>query len=449
MIESLNKENLECNEIIVDILKTLILEGIDHDALDRNKLLIEKAKEIDKSIIYVLMRNNKSFDFVSDFIDNELKNLDMDKIIEDYAKELKEDMGDLFESKEISEKKYYLKINLPKTESMYDIYEEFYFLKQLPFNIWVSIVNAKNIDKKEDIILVTYMEYHKKNNIELCGMPLGNKEIEFTPKKNNILIRIALGKFFVDNKTCNLIIDNSINNLTDFILNANDMYDLIKDSENKSDENIDTKKIYLINKNGVFVYFKRTQNAFKIVKVVIKVKINPEITKGIQTPINIITELNNNKNGNEKIVKNKIIEQLFAYLESDLIETKNTQIKSVLWILAKLLIKENFGELIDDNYQIIKKIIEFSQECDDYAMKGTIIYILCYISQNKNLKNVIESYNYTYFFNTDICYPNNIREIYIDNRPNYINRKINEEVDKITKLIKLPTASEEIYNNIS
>ena len=449
MIESLNKENMECNEIIVDILKTLILEGIDHDALDRNKLLIEKAKEIDKSIIYVLMRNNKSFDFVSDFIDNELKNLDIDKIVEDYTKELKEDMGDLFESKEISEKKYYLKINLPKTENMYDIYEEFYFLKQLPFNIWVSIVNAKNIDKKEDIILVTYMEYHKKNNIELCGMPLGNKEIEFTPKKNNILIRIALGKFFVDNKTCNLIIDNSINNLTDFILNVNDMYDLIKDSENKSDENIDTKKIYLINKNGVFVYFKRTQNAFKIVKVVIKVKINPEITKGIQTPINIITELNNNKNGNEKIVKNKIIEQLFAYLESDLIETKNTQIKSVLWILAKLLIKENFGEMLDDNYQIIKKIIEFSQECDDYAMKGTIIYILCYISQNKNLKNVIESYNYTYFFNTDICYPNNIREIYIDNRPNYINRKINEEVDKITKLIKLPTASEEIYNNIS
>jgi hypothetical protein len=153
---------------------------------------------------------------------------------------------------------------------MYDIYEEFYFLKQLPFNIWVSIVNAKNIDKKEDIILVTYMEYHKKNNIELCGMPLGNKEIEFTPKKNNILIRIALGKFFVDNKTCNLIIDNSINNLTDFILNVNDMYDLIKDSENKTDENIDTKKIYLINKNGVFVYFKRTQNAFKIVKVVIQ-----------------------------------------------------------------------------------------------------------------------------------------------------------------------------------
>ena len=82
-------------------------------------------------------------------------------------------------------------------------------------------------------------------------------------------------------------------------------------------------------------------------------------------------------------------------------------------------------------------------------MKGTIIYILCYISQNKNIKNIIESYNYTFFFNTDICYPNNNREIYIDNRPNYLNNKINEEVEKISKLIKMPPPSEEIYNNIS
>ena len=449
MIDSLNKENTECNEIIIDILKTIISEGISQDSLERNKILIEKAKEIDKSLIYILMRNPKSFDFMSDFIDKELNNLDMDKLIEDYSKELKDEMSELFENKDISEKKYFLRINLTKTENMYELYEEFYFLKQLPFNIWVSVYNSKSIDKKEDIILITYFEYHKRNNIELCGMPLANNEIIFTPKKHNVLIKIALGKFFVDNKTCNMIIDNSINNLTDLILDISDMNDLIKDSENKEDEIIDVNKIYTINKNGVLIHIKKSKNSFKLIKVIIKVKIFPEITKGIQTPINIITELNNNKNGYEKIVKNKIIEQLFAYLDIDLIETKNTEIKSVLWILAKLLIKENYGEILDNNYQIIKKIIEFSRECDDYAMKGTIVYILCYISQNKNLKNIIESYNYTYFFNTDICYPNNSREIYIDNRPNYINRKINDEVDKITQLIKLPPASEEIYNNIS
>ena len=105
--------------------------------------------------------------------------------------------------------------------------------------------------------------------------------------------------------------------------------------------------------------------------------------------------------------------------------------------------------MLEKNYQIIKKIIEFNQGCDDFAMKGTIIYILCYISQNKNLRNIIESFNYRYFFNTDICYPNSNREIYIDNKTNFINKKINDEVDKISKLIKLPGSSEEIYNNIS
>ena len=455
MIEYLNnenEENIECNEIIIDILKILISEGIGNDSFYRNKTLIEKAKKINKSLIYFLMRNPKSFELMSNYIDNELKNLNIDSIIDEYSKELKNDEKELFINKDKSGKKYYLKINLPKTESMYDIYEEFYFLKQLPFNIWISIINSKSIDRKDDIILITYMEYHLKNNIELCGIPSENSDISFIPKKENISIKIALGKFFVDNKSCNSINENNINinnDLKDFIFDINDMHELIKELDNKNDDNIVQKEEYIISKNGVYIYLKRNQNSFKLIKVIIKVKINPEITKGIQTPINIITELNSNKNGYEKIVKYKIIDQLFTYLDPNLIDSKNTQIKSILWILAKLLIKENLGEILEKNYQIIKKIIEFNQECDDYAMKGTIIYILCYISQNKNLRNIIESYNYRYFFNTDICYPNNNREIFIDNKPNFINKKINDEADKITKLIKLPPSSEEIYNNIS
>ena len=441
-----NKENFECNEIIIDILKILISEGLCTDSFYKNKTLIEKAKKIDKSLIYILMRNSKSFEFMSDYIENELKNIDIDTIIEEYSKELIKDEKELFINKDISEKKYYLKINLPKTENMYNIYEEFYFLKQLPFNIWISIINSKSLDKKEDMILITLMEYHIKNNIELCGIPTENNDIIFIPKKQNISIKIALGKFFVDNKSCNSIDEN---NLTDFVFDTNDMYELIKELDNKNDNNIEQKKEYIISKNGSYIYFKRYQNSFKLIKVIIKIKINPETVKGVQTPINIITELNNNKNGYEKIVKYKIIEQLFTYIDPNLIDSKNTQIKSVLWILAKLLIKENFGEMLEKNYQIIKKIIEFNQGCDDFAMKGTIIYILCYISQNKNLRNIIESFNYRYFFNTDICYPNSNREIYIDNKTNFINKKINDEVDKISKLIKLPGSSEEIYNNIS
>ena len=75
-------------------------------------------------------------------------------------------------------------------------------------------------------------------------------------------------------------------------------------------------------------------------------------------PINIITELNNNKNGYEKLVKNKIVEELLSYLDLNLLESKNTQIKSVLWILARLITKEPQGEILENKYQIIKRIIE-------------------------------------------------------------------------------------------
>ena len=110
--------------------------------------------------------------------------------------------------------------------------------------------------------------------------------------------------------------------------------------------------------------------------------------------------------------------------------------------------KDKQGEL-DKNYKIVKKIIDFNKQCDDFAMKGTISYILSYISQNKIIKNILESYDYSYFFNTDICYPNDFREMYLEMKPNYINTKLNEEVDKINKLIKLKGTAEDIYNNIS
>jgi hypothetical protein len=165
--------------------------------------------------------------------------------------------------------------------------------------------------------------------------------------------------------------------------------------------------------------------------------------------VNIITELNCNRNGCSKLIEIKIVEELLKYLNIEDLEKKNNRIKSVLWILAKLLVKGNQGESLESNYKIIKRIIDFNRDCNDFAMKGTISYILSYISQNKSLKPILESYDYSYFFNTDICCPNDIREIYLDSRPNYINRKLNEEVDKINKLIKLTGTSEEIYNNIS
>ena len=393
--------------------------------------------------MYILMRNQKAFDCMSDYIDKEIKEINVDKIVNDYSKQLKESMSEVFEDNENSENKYFLKINLTKIENNYENYNEFYFLKQLPFNIYISLSNSPNSDKKDDNTLITYFEYHQNNNLQLCGVPLeSNNEINLDPRKQIITIKCGLGKNFIDYKTCRSSSDINNNSI---IFNTSDMNNLINSLKN--DEKKDNFTLY---KKGITIFLKKGKkdNSLSLSKVVLNVKINPGISKSVQTPINIITELNNNRNGVGKIIDNKIIDKLFNYLEINNLETKNNQIKSALWILAKLLVKDNQGEL-ETNYKIVQKIIDFNKQCDDFAMKGTISYILSYISQNKIVKNILETCDYSYFFNTDICYPNDIREIYLERRPNYINRKLNEEVDKLNKLITLTGTSEEIYNNIS
>jgi hypothetical protein len=436
MLQSLDKNNQETNEIIFDILKQYILEEKNIDAIiTQSKNIIEKIYEIDKTFICILMRNQKSFDNISSFIDKEIKNINVDKIITDYSNELKESMNEVFEDSENSEEKYFLTINITKVENQYENYDEFYFLKQLPFNIFISVTNS---DKKDDNTLITYMEYHKNNNIELCGVPSDTKNITIDPRKQMIQIKCGLGKSFLDNKTGKINNDQSNTGVT---FNPNDMTNLVS--------NLNKKDIFSFYKNGVTFSIKKNKkdNNFTLFRVNLRVKINPSITKSVQTPINIITELNNNRVGLSKLIEKKIVEKILKYVDISNIETKSSKIKSALWILAKLLVKDNQREL-DNIYKIVKKILDFNRQCNDYSLKGTIAYILSYISQNKNIKNILESNNYSYFFNTDICYPNDIREIYLNSKPNYINRKINEEADKISKLINLPAPIEEIYNNL-
>ena len=58
-------------------------------------------------------------------------------------------------------------------------------------------------------------------------------------------------------------------------------------------------------------------------------------------------------------------------------------------------------------------------------MKGTICYVMCYIAQNKNLKTNIEE-SYDFFFNTDICFPKNMKELYMNSKTTYENKKLKE-----------------------
>ena len=85
------------------------------------------------------------------------------------------------------------------------------------------------------------------------------------------------------------------------------------------------------------------------------IEINPDIIVGFKTPTNLITELNNTQKGYEQLIKINAIEKLFNYLdfkEENNLDKNALKIKSSLWIIVKLLIKD-FGEKIEFKYNIM------------------------------------------------------------------------------------------------
>ena len=175
---------------------------------------------------------------------------------------------------------------------------EFYFIKQLPICICFTLSNS-NSERKEDTILITYLEYNNNNNLKLFGVPLDSSNILFAPRKNIITIRCGLGKTFIDKKTCKATsYPSTIGNS----FSIGDMTNLINSIKNQ-----DKTEIFTLYKNGVTIVIRKNQkdNSFSLVKVILGVKINPGNSKSVLTPINIITELNNNRNGLSKLIDNK------------------------------------------------------------------------------------------------------------------------------------------------
>jgi rapamycin-insensitive companion of mTOR len=166
----------------------------------------------------------------------------------------------------------------------------------------------------------------------------------------------------------------------------------------------------------------------------------------LKTPINLLTELANTEEGTEKLIEINAIPNLISLFEKENISIKWK--KSALWILGKICSK-SCGQLLNDKYKILDQIIFFFSTCEDFAMKGTICYVLCYIAQNKELRHAIETLGWQFFFNSDICFPSNMDSLYLNTGERYENKKFFDDLDKINKYIQLNDKSQEIYNHIA
>ena len=439
IFKALNPDFPDCNKIIISIIKILINNGKNISHIFKDESMIEKVKQIDKSLLYILMRDPIIYDYLIDIINKEVDNINIDEIIEQYGNQMNESMIESFKIKEEQKKKFYLTINLSQIYNRYNFYYEYFWIKQLPFNVVLQTIEEK--DQRNEFILNNYMEYDC-NKIIIISQPQYTQKIIFDDSISGIQIICFLGRITINKNSS--AISNASNFLT-FYIN-----EILKEMTpyDKS------KNIFQFQKDGINLVLKQidNQNSFILEKIFFNIIIRPDIIEGFKTPINLITELNNNKKGFEKLVQINAVEKLFSYFENigdKEIDKNSKKIKSCLWIINKLTLKKVYGKMLQDKYNIISRIKRFYDICNDYSMKGTIIYLISCSVQNKELKPIINSCHHnSYFFNTDICFPSEKSILYIDKTFSYENEQLNKDINIIKSKISLNPISEKIYNNV-
>ena len=444
LLNSFSTEKENCNNVIISILTSILVRDNNNYEINLTPELIEKISKIDKKLLFIMMRNKDCFELMEDFIQKEIKDINVDDLVVSYGNYLEESTIKIINAKGDDNKDYnvFLTITLSQIEEQYNKIHEFFVLKQLPFYIIIIIKDKESKNIRERYILNSHMEYFSNDKIILYGKPRDNvnqRNIDFRTSTVNFLWKLGdvnidrMGKYYTGNLD-ELLVPFGDNEL------------------NQKIEIPDNPGLIQLEKEGITLILKEDQNnkgTYSLYSIYCNIKINPHTKQYFKTPINILTELPNNEKGTETLINIGAVEKLLNYLDNDNIINKDIKnIKSALWMLAKILIRDETGK-IEKKYQIIQKILKFNEECSDYGMKGNIVYILCFISQKPSIKEYLKLNGYSYFFNTDICYPNDMNKLYIDKTTSYDNNKIKKDGDIINKKIVLSKESEAIYSNIT
>ena len=447
LLNSFSTEKENCNNVIISILTSILVKGDNNYEINLTPELIETISKIDKKLLFIMMRNKDCSELMEDFIQKEIRDINVDELVESYGNYLEESAIKAINAKDEENKDYnvFLTITLSQIEEQYNKIHEFFVLKQLPFYLIILIKDKEGKSIRERYILNSYMEYFSNDKIILYGKPRDNitqKNIDF--RNSSITFLWKLGDVNIDR------MGKYTDNLDELLVyfGENELIQGIKVPENPG--------LIKLEKEGATLILKENQNhkgSYNIYSIYCNIKINPHTKQYFKTPINILTELTNNEKGTETLINIGAVEKLLNYFDiyndNDNKINKNMKyIKSALWMLAKILIRDESGKK-KKKYQIIQKILKFNDECSDYGMKGNIVYILSFISQKQSIKEYLKLNGYSYFFNTDICYPNDMRKLYIDNTTSYENNKLKKDGDIINKKITLSKESEIIYGNIT
>ena len=313
----LNPEFHTSDEIIVSIIEILLSKIKNVYLIFKEKNIIEKISQIDKSLLYCLMKDEKIFNYLYEVIKIEMDKLDVEKVVDDYAIEMQESLNNIFDINDEYKNKFYFNINLDDIYDRYSNYYEYFWIKQLPLNLVVQKI--ENNEKRYEYLLNNYLEYNRKENIVQMVSKVQDPQKLIIDKTTGIQIIYFLGKITL-NSNC-----NAINNASNFL--AFSYTDILKNLiPYKS-----YKNTFIIKKDCInIILIQNTDKiSFFLDKIFFNIRIRPSPIMGLKLPINLITEVINNEKGIELLEQKKVIEKLLNYfvgIHPDDIDKKSTNL---------------------------------------------------------------------------------------------------------------------------
>ena len=209
-INVLNPEFQDYDKKIVSIIYILLRKGKIPNTIFKEKSLLEKISQVDNNLLYILMRDEKIYNFLSDIIKKEAEKTNIDKLVEEYEKQMKQSFKDVFYFNEEINNQFYLNINLSDINDKYSYSYEYFWLKQLPLNIVVQKI--ENNDKRYEYLLNNYLEYNQSENIiKMCSKVPEYQKINID-NNSGIQIICFLGRLTLNKNS------NAINNASNFLV---------------------------------------------------------------------------------------------------------------------------------------------------------------------------------------------------------------------------------------
>jgi hypothetical protein len=226
---------------------------------------IVKLSQIKKDIVYLMMRNPQAYEQLKEFIEDELKQFNLMTLLENTAFEMDQSMSEIFSIEDSNPQSYFLQINLPGVDSQYDNYSEIFWIKQLPFNVNIGIIDEAG-HTLEHVVLNTFLEFHDSNKVILYSKV--NEDIRFNPEKLSIKLICMLGDIFIDNYS------KMVHQASFLTFDIHDFKLMTKFTKASTRE-----EFYRVEKEGVVINFMKDtklESEFLIYSILIYIKINPE-----------------------------------------------------------------------------------------------------------------------------------------------------------------------------